>query len=64
MIGGGLGSRLGQPYADRVAEAMRPHLFQPDRPPAVRVAALGDLGGAIGAALLAQVSAREVALAE
>ena len=52
VVGGGLGTRLGQAYADRIAEAMRPHLFQPDRPPAVHVAALGDLGGAIGAALL------------
>jgi glucokinase len=53
VLGGGLGSRLGQPYAERVARTMRPHLFQPDRPPAVHVAALGDLGGAIGGALLA-----------
>jgi glucokinase len=53
VIGGGLGTRLGQPYADRIATAMRPRLFQPDRPPAVHVAKLGDLGGAIGGALLA-----------
>jgi len=52
IIGGGLGIRLGQPYADRIAEAMKPHLFLPDRAPEVHVAALGDLGGAIGAALL------------
>jgi len=32
---------------------MQPHLFHGSEPPAVRVAALGDLGGAIGAALLA-----------
>jgi glucokinase len=63
VIGGGLGSRLGQPYADRIADAMRPHLLQPERPPAVLCASLGDLGGAIGASLLAQVSARDVALA-
>jgi hypothetical protein len=31
---------------------MRPHLFVADRPPAVSVSRLGDLGGAIGAALL------------
>ena len=31
---------------------MLPHLFVRDRPPAVRLAALGDLGGAIGAALM------------
>jgi glucokinase len=54
VIGGGLGVRLGQEYADRIATAMQPHLFVDDRPPAVRVAALGDLGGAIGASLLAR----------
>ena len=52
VIGGGLGVRLGEPYAKRIADAMQPHLFVDDRPPVVRVAALGDLGGAIGAALL------------
>ncbi len=56
IIEGGLGVRMGQPYADRIAGAMRPHLFLPDRAPDVVVAQLGDLGGAIGAAL--QVSAR------
>ena len=35
-------------------EAMLPHLFDDINPPAMHVAALGDLGGAIGAALLAQ----------
>jgi glucokinase len=29
-----------------------PHLFADDHPPAVELAALGDLGGAIGASLL------------
>ncbi len=52
IIGGGLGVRLGEPYAKRIAEAMQPHLFADYRPPDVRVAALGDLGGAIGATLL------------
>jgi glucokinase len=52
IIGGGLGVRLGHPYAKRIAEAMQPHLFADSRPPHVHVAALGDLGGAIGAALL------------
>ena len=53
IVGGGLGVRLGEPYTRRIAEAMRPHLFSDERPPAVHVAALGDLGGAVGAALLA-----------
>jgi glucokinase len=52
IIGGGLGVRFGQPCADRIAEAMQPHLFNDTHPPAVVTAALGDLGGAIGAALL------------
>jgi glucokinase len=53
IIGGGLGVRFGQPMTDRIIKAMHPHLFRDDRPPDVHVAALGDLGGAIGAALLA-----------
>ena len=52
VIGGGMGVRLGEPYARRIESAMMPHLFADDHPPAVRVAALGDLGGAIGASLL------------
>jgi glucokinase len=54
IVGGGLGVRLGDPYAKRISEAMQPHLFADDRPPAVLVAKLGDLGGAIGAALLVE----------
>jgi glucokinase len=52
VIGGGLGLKLGEPYVERIREAMQPHLFVSDNPPAIRLAALGDLGGAIGAALL------------
>jgi glucokinase len=52
ILGGGLGVRLGEPFAARIAKAMQPHLFFSDRPPPVVVAALGDLGGAIGASLL------------
>lgn len=54
VIGGGLGVRFGQPYADRIKKAMMPHLFSDQNPPDVLVAALGDLGGAVGAALLAR----------
>jgi glucokinase len=57
IIGGGLGIRLGHPYAARIADAMQPHLFADTRPPHVHVAALGDLGGAIGAALLVRPEA-------
>lgn len=52
VIGGGLGVRFGQPFVDRIAAQMHPHLFNDSRPPDVKVAALGDLGGALGAALL------------
>jgi glucokinase len=52
VIGGGLGTRLGEPYVERIRDAMQPHLFVDDSPPKVCSAALGDLGGAIGAALL------------
>jgi glucokinase len=52
IIGGGLGVRFGDPYVERIAKAMKPHLFTDDNPPAMHVAGLGDFGGAIGAALL------------
>jgi glucokinase len=61
IIGGGLGLRLGDPYVERIREAMMPHLFADYRPPEVLLAALGDLGGAIGATL---VAARTAAVAE
>jgi glucokinase len=54
IIGGGLGERMGERYVRRIAARMHPHLFVDDRPPEMRLAALGDLGGAIGAALLVQ----------
>jgi glucokinase len=53
IVGGGLGLRLGQPYVERIAAAMRPHVFA-ETMPEIKLAELGDLGGAIGAALLAQ----------
>jgi glucokinase len=57
IIGGGLGIRLGEPYAKRIAGAMQPHLFVDDHPPEIKVATLGDLGGAMGAALLVKANA-------
>ncbi len=53
VIGGGLGLRLGEPYVERIRDAIMPHLFADHRPPEVLLASLGDLGGAIGATLLA-----------
>ena len=52
VIGGGLGTRLGEPYLERIREQMLKHLFVDDDPPAIVLAELGDLGGAIGASLL------------
>ena len=52
IIGGGLGIRFGERLMDPLMEEMSRHLFLDERPPAVRVASLGDLGGAIGASLL------------
>jgi glucokinase len=56
IIGGGLGLRLGEPFAKRIAAEMQPHLFNDTNPPDVRVAALGDQGGAIGASLLVRAT--------
>jgi glucokinase len=53
VIGGGLGIRLGQPWVEKIREAMLPHLFVDYNPPPVLLAELGDLGGAQGGALLA-----------
>ena len=52
IIGGGLGVRFGERYMEALTKEMAKHLFVDERPPAVRVASLGDLGGAIGASLL------------
>jgi len=52
IIGGGLGIRFGERLMDPLTEEMGKHLFVDERPPAIRVASLGDLGGAIGASLL------------
>jgi len=53
IVGGGLGDRLGAPFVQRVAEAISPNLHLPDRPPAVLTTELGDLSGAVGAAVIA-----------
>jgi glucokinase len=52
ILGGGLGTRFGERMMEPLMREMRRHLFLDERPPAVRVATLGDLGGAIGASLL------------
>jgi glucokinase len=52
ILGGGLGVRFGERLIDPLSAEMHKHLFVDERPPALRVASLGDLGGAMGAALL------------
>jgi glucokinase len=52
ILGGGLGIRFGERLMEPLQKEMDKHLFVSERPPAVRVASLGDLGGAIGASLL------------
>jgi glucokinase len=61
ILGGGLGLRLGEPYRKRIEKAMMPHLFASENPPPFVMAELGDLGGAIGAALLIHPAARATA---
>jgi glucokinase len=63
IIGGGMVVRLGEPYVRRIESAMLPHVFADAEPPAVHLAALGDLGGAIGASLLAGPTATRAAQA-
>jgi glucokinase len=52
VLGGGLGVRFGESWKDRLLAEIMLHLLRDGDPPGVHVAALGDLGGAIGASLL------------
>lgn len=52
VIGGGLGVRFGDAYVDQIREGMTKHLFPGHTMPDVQLVGLGDLGGALGAALL------------
>ncbi|KAA0274760.1 MAG: ROK family protein [Acidobacteria bacterium] len=52
ILGGGLGVRFGERLGPAIRERMERNLFNHDAPPAFRIASLGDLGGALGAALL------------
>jgi glucokinase len=53
VLGGGLAGKLGDPFVAAVEAAVKRRLFVPTLPLRVVPAALGDLGGAMGAALLA-----------
>jgi glucokinase len=54
IIGGGMGLRFGVRYQDKLEGLIGKNLFVSDRPPAIHIAELGDLGGAIGASLLVE----------
>jgi len=54
ILGGGLGDRLGEAFVLRVAREMEKNLRVPEKPPTVLASELGDLSGAVGAAVLAE----------
>jgi glucokinase len=53
ILGGGLGDRLGAPFLARVKAEMMRNLRRPEAPPALLGTELGDLSGAVGAAVVA-----------
>lgn len=56
VLGGGLADKLGELFRAQVDDAVRRRLFVPSMPVRVVSAALGDHGGAIGAALLHEIA--------
>jgi glucokinase len=58
VVGGGLAEKLGQDFADRIAEAAKPWTMVSDAPRRFVVAELGDDSGVVGAAELARRFAR------
>ncbi len=52
ILGGGLGVRFGERLGPDIRKHMEKNLFDHEHPPEFEVAALGDFGGALGAALL------------
>jgi len=52
ILGGGLGVRFGERLGPEIRKRIGKNLFDKDDPPGFEVAALGDFGGALGAALL------------
>jgi glucokinase len=57
VIGGGLAEKLGSTLAERLADAMRPHLIVPEQPRRTAIAQLGDDSGVVGAAWVARTAA-------
>jgi glucokinase len=54
VVGGGMADRLGAGFVGRIEQATRERLFIPGSPLRVMPATLGDLAGAVGAALMAR----------
>ncbi len=52
VVGGGLGVRFADSLVPEIIDRMDRYLLNPENPPAIRVAGLGDEGGVIGASLL------------
>lgn len=52
VIGGGLGVRFGDTLVPKIIQRTNRYLLNPENPPVIKVAALGDDGGVLGAALL------------
>lgn len=52
VIGGGLGVRFGDTLVPEIISGMDKYLLNKDNPPDIKVAALGDEGGVVGASLL------------
>lgn len=52
VIGGGLGVRFGDTLVPKVIKGTGKYLLEPESPPVMSVAALGDDGGVLGASLL------------
>jgi glucokinase len=54
ILGGGLGVRFGESLGPEIESRMQRNLFDHENPPYFKVVALGDFGGALGAALLVE----------
>jgi glucokinase len=56
ILGGGLAERLGEPFVERVDAETSKNLRIPESPPEIMLSELGDLAGAIGATVIADLA--------
>ncbi len=56
VVGGGLAEKLGQPFADRIADSALSRMLRPNPELSFVVSSLGDDAGVVGAAALARAS--------